>query len=352
MSQTATIESIPTEPLTGAALEQYDAVRNGGAGWRERADWGLIQVSGTEAIQFLNGLITNDIKTLEDGQWMSAAFPNVQGRLIASVRVLHVGDAFLFETESASHDAVYQSLYRFSFAGDFKVADLTETTTQFSVQGSDAARIIEAMFGGVAAAIERGRVVSVDGTNIIRATHSGEDGFDIFVERLGAPALRQKLADTTITEISVDVWNVLRIEAGEPQFDVDMAATNVVLEAVADDAVSYTKGCYVGQEIIARIHWRGHVAKKLTGLKIAGGPVAPEDKLFSVEGKEIGRVTSAVYSPALDQWVALGYVKYDFLAAGTELQLKSSESEFPAVVAELPLVRGSWYEPAADAIAL
>lgn len=343
-------ETTPSTPLTDAAFDQYDAVRNGGAGWRVRTDRGLIQVSGTEAIQFLNGLITNDVKTLEDGQWMAAAFPNVQGRLIASVRVLHVGDAFLFDTESASHDAVYQSLYRFSFAGDFKVADLTETTTQFSIQGSDAARIVDDIFGDVAAGVERGRVVAQNGTNIIRATHSGEDGFDIFVERAGSDALRQQLAATTIPEISDDVWNVLRIEAGEPLFDVDMTATNVVLEAVADEAVSYTKGCYVGQEIIARIHWRGHVAKKLTGLKIAGGPVGPEDRLFTAEAKEIGRVTSAVYSPALGQWAALAYVKYDFLAAGTELKLICGEMEHPAVVAELPLVRGSWYEPAADAV--
>jgi len=120
--------------------------------------------------------------------------------------------------------------------------------------------------------------------------------------------------------------------------------------------VSFTKGCYVGQEIIARIHWRGHVAKRLAGLVLEDGdePAPAGAKVFSSDGaREVGRVTSSVYSPRLGRAVALGVVKYDFLAAGTEVLVGSGEDgalgRRAARVAELPLVRGSWYGPPADA---
>jgi len=130
-----------------------------------------------------------------------------------------------------------------------------------------------------------------------------------------------------------------------------MNETNVVLEAALDDAVSYTKGCYVGQEIIARIHWRGHVAKRLSGLVFDDEvtlPVPPESKIRTVDGKEIGRITSSVFSPALNKTIALGFVKYDYLAAGTEVRVIVGEAERPAHVADVPLVRGSWLAETSD----
>jgi folate-binding protein YgfZ len=347
MSESATIaEPITSAPkLTGAELDQYHAVRNGGAGWRELTGRGLIEVSGTEAVPFLNGMITNDVKTLEDGQWMSAAFPNVQGRLIAYVRVLNRGGAYLFETEAATHGPVFQALHRFTFAGDFKVADLTETHTLFTVQGAGAPATIEQLLNAEAANIARNQVLTVTGAagtaTVIRATHTAEDGFDFLVDGADAKAFRTNITSSAAVRISDPVWEVLRIEAGIPRFGIDMTATNVVLETVPEDAVSYTKGCYVGQEIIARIHCRGPVAKKLAGLEL-DGPASHDEQLVTAEGKDAGRITSVAYSPALDQWVALGMVKYDQLAAGTELKIGTADSERTATAAALPLVTGSW----------
>lgn len=344
-SATQTEPETSTQKLTAAELEQYHAVRSGGAGWRELIGRGLIEVSGSEAVSFLNGMITNDVKTLEDGHWMSAAFPNVQGRLIAYVRVLNRGGAYLFETEAATHGAVYQALYRFTFAGDFKVADLTETHTVFTIQGAGAGAAIETLLNPEAAKVERDRVVSIGGrpgsATVIRATHTAEDGFDLLIDGSEASAFREGLAAATAAKISDPVWEVLRIEAGVPRFGIDMTANNVVLETVPEAAVSYTKGCYVGQEIIARIHWRGHVAKQLTGLKL-DGPALHDEQLVSAEGRDAGRITSVAYSPTLDQWVALGVVKYDQLSAGISLKIGAADSKRTAVVAGLPLVAGSW----------
>ncbi|HZG54006.1 MAG TPA: glycine cleavage T C-terminal barrel domain-containing protein, partial [Pyrinomonadaceae bacterium] len=116
--------------------------------------------------------------------------------------------------------------------------------------------------------------------------------------------------------------------------------------------VSYTKGCYIGQEIIARIHWRGHVAKRLAGLVLEGdaepGAAAIEGaRIRSTDGKEIGRVTSSVFSPRLGRRIALGILKYDYLEPDTQVSLVSGEEERAARVASLPFARGSWYDDAA-----
>jgi len=112
--------------------ENYNLIRENGFGFYPQKR-GLIEVSGKEAVQFLNGLITNDVAKLEENAQMLAAFPNAQGRLLAVVRVLRTGDKFLFETEEATHEKVFNNLFRFTFAGDFFVEDLSEKYSYFSI---------------------------------------------------------------------------------------------------------------------------------------------------------------------------------------------------------------------------
>jgi folate-binding protein YgfZ len=341
----------------GDAGAEYEAVRGGaGAGLFDLSPRARIEVSGAEAVQFLNGMVTNDVAALAEGGWMHAAFPNVQGRLLASVRVLRSADAFLFDTEPATHAALLKTLERFTLAGDFRVKDLTGETALVSAQGARAAEVVGAALGFGAGGLERGRVASVSGErfgarplSVIRATHTGEDGFDVFVGAQAAAAVWEALADAGARRAGFDALEVLRVEAGLPRYGVDASDANVVLEVLDEsEAVSYTKGCYVGQEIIARIHWRGHVAKKLAGLVFEGeaGPKAAAGaRIKSADGgKEIGRVTSVVTSPRLGRAVGLGLVRYEHLAPGTEVRVFDAEdASFAARVAGLPLVHGGWH---------
>ena len=327
---------------------EYSAVRDGGAGLIELSSRGRILVSGAEVVMFLNGLITNDMKTLAVDSWMPAVFPNVQGRLLASVRVIHRGDGFLIDTESATHETVLKLLGRFTLAGDFRVMDLTDETVTLSIQGKQAGEIISATLGEAAAKVERQRLVRTnfaDGqVTAIRATHTAEDGFDLFIDAKAAGDLRDSLTSAGAQVISSETCETLRIEAGIARYSVDMDETNVVTETNLDDAVSFTKGCYIGQEIIARIKYRGHVAKKLTGIILEGALALERGaRILADEEKEIGRVTSSTFSPTLARTIALGYVKYDYLAPGTKVKIISSEQEYPATVAGLPFVSGSWY---------
>lgn len=311
-------------------IAEYAAVRDGGVGLIDLSSRGRISVSGSEAVMFLNGLITNDMKTLGENRWMSAAFPNVQGRLLAAVRVIRRHNDFLLDTEAATHEKVLKIVERFTLAGDFKVTDLTDETRQISFQGRGASALVGKIYG--VKDLPRDGVWQNDTVTIIRATHTGEDGFDVIG---AAPAV-----DEGVTVVSAEVEEILRIEAGIARYGVDMDETNVVTETNLDDAVSYTKGCYLGQEIIVRIKHRGHVAKKLTGLRFdSDQPVQPGAVIKSTDDKEIGRVTSVTFSPKLSSTAGLGYVRYEYLSPGTPVVIAG----VAATTHELPLVRGSWY---------
>ncbi|HVG31356.1 MAG TPA: aminomethyltransferase family protein [Pyrinomonadaceae bacterium] len=339
----------------GDAAAEYDAVRGGdGAGLIDLSARGRVEVAGKDAVQFLNGLITNDVKALAPGAWIDAAFPNPQGRLIAFARVWRAtrDETFLFDTEPATRAAVFKNLERFSLAGDFRVSDTTDLTAQLSVQGARAGRVVaDALGDDASAAVARGRVALSERRGVVavsRATHTGEDGFDLVVGVERAAELWDALTASGARPVGQDALEVLRVEAGVARYGADVDASNVVLEAGLGEAVSYTKGCYVGQEIIARIHWRGHVAKKLAGLvpegDDEGAALTPGAKLKAADAsREIGRVTSVVFSPRLRKQIALGVVKYDFLAAGTEVLIEGERGGSRARVAELPFVRGGWH---------
>ena len=326
-------------------MSEYAAVREGGAGLIDLSSRGRIRVSGSEATMFLNGLITNDIKALADSSWMPAAFPTVQGRLIGAVRVVRTdGAAFLIDTDAESHEAVLKTVARFTLAGDFHVSDVTAETALLTVQGKRATEVVDGVFERSFSDLPRNGVSETEWQNtsvtIIHATHTAEDGFDIVIDAAHAAPLRQSLMDAGAQPVGEDALEILRVEAGIGRYGRDMDETNIVTETNLDDAVSYTKGCYVGQEIIVRIKHRGHVAKKLTGLRFETDQrVEPGTIIKAADNSEIGRVTSTVISPQAGS-IGLGYVRYEYLNAGTSVMV----NDRAATITELPFVRGSWYQ--------
>lgn len=255
---------------------------------------GLIAVWGKEAVPFLDGMITNDVKTLADGDEILAAFPNAQGRLLAVVRILRQGDRFLIETEFATREKVYQNLFRFTFAGDFFAEDVSDKYVCIDLFNSRE-------FPDFAGSIKFRSLI---------------DSYFVAAER--ADEFRNQLVSRSAAQITDDVYETLRIERGIPRYGVDMDETTVVPELGLDGMISYNKGCYIGQEIIARIHFRGHVAKRLTGL-VLSETVAAGTELKTADGKPAGRITSITSSAALEKTIALGFVRYDNLARDTKL---------------------------------
>jgi folate-binding protein YgfZ len=249
---------------------------------------------------------------------MLAAFPNAQGRLLAVVRVRHAGERLLFETEEATHEKVFNNLFRFTFAGDFFVEDMSEQFRYFELFG------------------QADNIASCPG----EISFGGRLGNARFIPSDAASGYRDQLEEMRVVNISEPLYEVLRIEQGIPRYGADMDENTIVPELGIDGLISYNKGCYVGQEIIARIHFRGHVAKQLTGLVLqeetrpAEIVPAAETELETPEGKNAGRITSTTYSPKLEKTIALAYVRYDHLAPGTELKI----GDHVATVTSLPFV--------------
>ncbi|MCW5961430.1 MAG: folate-binding protein YgfZ [Pyrinomonadaceae bacterium] len=310
-------------------LTEYAAVRETGAGFIDFPGRGIIEVSGGEAEMFLTGLITNDVKNLESGRWMYAAFPNAQGRLLAVVKVWKLNESYYFETEAETYETVLKNLERFTLAGDFRVRDMTSEFTCFSVQGVEMPK-----FSFDLPAENRVVKTELNGSELIvlNCADIGKYGFYCFVNNSAIEDVRAMLRDAGIVPVSDQAFEVLRIEAGLPHYGVDMDETTVVPEIGIDGLISYSKGCYIGQEVIARIHFRGHVAKQLTGLVFEDLP-EPDASHEGLAGAEIktpddknaGKITSFAYSPTLKKQIALGYVRYAFLEEGTQLTTGDSK---------------------------
>ena len=286
-------------------LDIYNRIRSGAAGFFEQTR-GLVAVWGKESVPFLNGLVTNDVAKLGDGAEMLAAFPNAQGRLLAMVRAMRRGEKILFETEGSPREKLFQNLFRFTFAGDFFAEDLSDEFSCFE------------MFGPVKDVYNPKVRDRFAGSCVFQTPH----GALYFVPNEQAGDFREFLSiENGCEAISNGLYETLRIESGIPVYGVDMDESTIVPELGIDGLISYSKGCYIGQEIIARIHFRGHIAKQLSGLILSENPSIPpgDIELRSADGRNAGRITSAAFSPKLEKTIALGYVRYDHLEPGTKL---------------------------------
>ncbi len=332
----------------------YDAVKKT-TGVIDRSGEARFRVSGPDRVSWLQGLLTNDIAALAPGTGCYAAYLTPQGRMLADVRVLHRGETLLLDVPSVSRAAVFERLSTFIIMEDVTLDDITETTGRLGLHGPQASDVLSAcatfatedeatrartlaehasvaaQFGGQALLVAGSRDVGVF-------------GYDVYFEGDGA-ALLDAFRHAGAADISAEAWDTLRIEAGRPLFGVDMTTDTIPLEAgIEDRAISFTKGCYVGQEIIIRVMHRGHgrVARKLVGLTAHGtaaGDPCSGRKIKSASGdREIGQVTSVAYSPTLRHTIAMGYVHRDFSEPGTAVAIEAEHSLTPAQVVALPFV--------------
>jgi glycine cleavage system T protein len=331
----------------GDKSREYKAVRFQ-VGLIDLSYSGAIRVGGKEAIQFLNGLVTNDVKSLVKGKGMRAAFLTGHGKVRALCRIFGLGDEFLIINDPQTHDKVLKYVYPFSYAGDFQVEDVSEKNRILSVQGPSSLQVMkEVCFEPIPALDEHEwieTIIAGHHVKVARASHTGEIGFDIFVPTEGLKDVWDfillKGAFHSIVPVGLDALESLRIEAGIPVYGIDVDETNMMLETGLREAVSFTKGCYTGQEAVAMATYRGHVSKRLSGLAIATESVPSAGDRISKETKDIGYITSAMKSETLGAVIALGYVKYGSFEPGTSVEVQTEKEKMPATIVELPFYRG------------
>jgi glycine cleavage system aminomethyltransferase T len=314
----------------------YEAARHRAA-VLDRSDRGRIIVTGADRGSYLHGLFTNDIAGLKAGQGCYAAYLTAQGRLISDMHVYELGDAILLSLPGDTKDAVLAKLDQFIFTEDVQLGDVGTTFAQIAVIGPAAAAAIAAALGADAAAPldampmhGNARVQwNGDPAILVRIDDAGEAGYDVFVETARADALKAALTASGVVPIDAETADAIRIESGVPLFHRDMDEDTIPLEAgIEPRAISF-----VGQEVIIRVMHRGHgrVARKLVGLTMEGDRVPATGAAIHAADREIGRVTSATRSPALDRPIALGYVHRDFVAPGTEVRVDGASARVTAV---------------------
>ena len=306
--------------LTYAGVEtEYDALRRR-AVVVNRNHRGRMLFTGEKAADVLNGLVTNDVGALHSGQGQYAVALTAKGKVIADLRILRLDDGYLTDASPRSRDAWAAVVRKYVNPRLSRYVDQTETLGSLGVYGSQARYVVEEITGvghSALALLQPYSHVTVErhGTRIVvmRSPDLVAEGYDLFVPTAQWQAVWDAAVKAYATPAGHTVWEIARVEAGRPEFGIDMNDNTIPQEANLEqhNAISFTKGCYTGQEVVARVHFRGHVNRTLRGLRAAGTVPPPTNAaLFDSTGKAVGDVRSSVVSPQLGG-IALGMVRLE-----------------------------------------
>ncbi|MCS6806776.1 MAG: aminomethyltransferase family protein [Acidobacteriota bacterium] len=327
--------------------EEYGVVRSA-VGIIDISHRTLITLTGPDRAEFLHRILSQRIKGVPGGCGCHAALLTPQGKMIAVMRVLIGEDTILLESEPAARASLLEKLALYRLSQRVEIEDVTEQFVKLSLQGPHAVRLLQALLQQEVAISEQLQHQQVHVNNIplraINVQETGESGFELMAPvAMGASLWSHLLhvgAPYGLQPVGFAAFNVLRVEAGTPWYGVDMDDSHFPQEAQVDYVLDWTKGCYVGQEPMARIRFRGHVNRKLVGLRFDKTACPEQGNQIVSDGRAIGYITSAVHSFYLDAPIALGYVRREYSQPDTELVVQTRGGEVPAVVSTLPFYPG------------
>lgn len=257
---------------------------------------GRIQAHGEDRKRLLHAMTTNHVQQLEPGQGCYAFFLSAQGRILSDVTILAQPEYLLLDVEPAQRQSVFAHLDKYIIADDVTLEDITDTQTTLAIEGPAAAEVLES----IGAPVPANDYDSVPwaGRLIVKTTYSGAPGYHIYLSPLDAPILRETLEDARAVPVSPEQIETARILHARPLYGVDITEANLPQETQLTHALHFSKGCYLGQEIVERVRSRGHVNKLLTRLEFEG----------EIPESQTG-ITSTAHDPRNNKTVALAYVR-------------------------------------------
>lgn len=331
-----------------------------------------LRLTGPDARRFLHGMVSNDVNGLKRGQGCHAAMLTVKGKLLGDLRIYCMGSlgddpepGLLIELSRACADKVKEALDRHLIMDDATITDVSAELAQLGVYGEEAAQRLLGSVGGVGELApyhfrelavgehvgEGGTIADLPALFAARSPELGLAGYHVFGSAAAVAALADELTKSGAQLLTPAEFNTRRIEAGTPVYGDDLEEDRMPAEANLDDAVSFTKGCYLGQEVVVRLRDRGHLNRRLCGLRFPDGPSAPPARgtrleLATAAGTELakaplGIVTSSAHSPRLGT-IALAYVHRSAWEPGTELAVfepGGAATGHKAVVTALPFYK-------------
>jgi tRNA-modifying protein YgfZ len=297
-------------------MQGYEALRERAA-WVDLSARGRIRLTGEDRVRLLHAMTTNHIQQLAPGGGCPVFFLNAQGRILAAAFVLAFSDALLIDTEPESRGFLYEHLDRYIIADDVTLENITEATVEIGIEGPHAPRVLAALGAPVPAAPYAHQ--QWNGASVVRFDPLGVLGFSVVAPAGERGALIARIEAAGALAAGAEAARVVRLENGVPRYGEDITDRQVPHETQHLEAVHFQKGCYIGQEIVERVRTRGGVHRFLVPLEIEGTEPLPAGAKVEAAGKEVGEITSAAYSPARGNVVALGYVRLHEIPAGVPL---------------------------------
>jgi len=295
--------------------EHYDAARKSAAVFPQ--PWmGVLKLTGSERQSWLQGMVTNDVGKLQPGDSCYAAHLNAQGKVVAQMTVHADTDALWLIVEQISVEKLASTFDRLIIMEDAQIQNVSAEYAVLGLIGPQADRVLQGV-GGVAARTQLGN--------------------DLVVSKADESRVSDALVAAGAIAVDPETWNVVRAESGIPVYGVDVDETTTMPE-LGQRGINYDKGCYIGQEVVARIRYIGHVNRRFVGFVCEGSDVPEIRSTVQVQGKDAGYVTTAVHSPGLGKPIALGFVNRVAGEPGTAVTLAGKNASVPARVASLPLV--------------
>lgn len=327
----------------GDPIAEHRAVRER-AGAADLSVRGLLRVAGPDRTKYLHSILTNDIVALTPGQGCYAALLDVKGHLQADMRLYALDDALLIDLDPTLTAAVVPALKRYIVIYKVALEEISRELIHLAIWGPKSGDWLTALFGQVLPPLPDYHHVTWqwrdEPIRVIHFSETGEEGVHLLVPvAIGAPfwnALLECGRPIGAVAVGARAMESLRIEAGVPRFGAELDATRFPAEAGIEQAVSYTKGCYLGQETTMRIKTQGSVNRKLVGLLLDGSRLPETGAPLFADGQKVGVITSALDSPTLKRKIALGFAQKGFFAPGTALTL---DDQSRATVTPLPFYR-------------
>ncbi|RKU14542.1 hypothetical protein C6501_08065 [Candidatus Poribacteria bacterium] len=325
-------------------VSEHEAVRNG-VGIADISYYGTLSLTGEDRAKFLHRLISNDVENLADGEGNYATLLTNRGKIIADLRVYICGDAIYISTAPECTEDVFAELDKYIIADDVELTVDTDNFGAIAVYGPKSTELVQSVLnaedlGGLSEYHSRSYLFDGYWGVCVGSNTVGECGYHLYISTDKLETLWKRLMAERpdVVPIGWDALESLRIEAGTPRYGTELTDSVIPLEAELEHAIDFEKGCYIGQEIVARMKYRGHPNRLLRGIEIdAENPVQQNSKIFNGE-KEVGWVTSSAYSPLLKKPIALGYVRMAFTEHGSRIQIETADGRVNGTVVGLPFL--------------
>ncbi len=330
----------------GDPRAEYEAVR-AAAGLLDLSFQGKVRFTGADRADFLNRMLSNDVKSLPAGSGCRAFLLDPKGHVVAYLALHVLAEDVLAETDPPMAAAMIEMLSRYVVADDVIIEDVSEAWGLLSLQGPRAPAVLGDLLGGGPLALQSlqhlEREVAGGPARIVARSRTGEAGYDLWAPTDRMPALWEAATRAGgrhgLRAVGLRALDALRIEAGEA-WGPDVSGEVLALETGLEGAISFSKGCYIGQEFVVRVAHRGHVNRRLSGLVLSGDRVPAHGDKVVLDGKEMGWITSAAFSPGLGRPIGLGYVRRECNAPGSKVTVMAGGVPVDAEVVALPFLKG------------